>query len=190
MMDLDVAAGVELMAEGLSSHPGVDEDEGGAGGIEALLDGPRLGGEVLSGELDVDREAACDRDLDERERAIPAEKPTDIVRVPDGRREADPLEFPCAGNQALERHRKLGSPFAVGKLVNLVDDDIPDILQVLAEALAYEQCLQGLRGRDEEIRRVQCLLSPLVLRRIPVPDPDRESEFPAPPLHPIEDVPI
>ncbi len=190
VVDLDVPTGVEFVPESLGGHPGVDEDEGGAGQIKALPDGPRLSGEVLPGKPDVDIETACDRHFDKRERPGPAEEPADLVRVSDGRREADPLELPRVGGQTLERHRELGAPLAVGKLVDLIDDDVPDVLQMLPKAPAHEERLQGLRGGDKEVGRGERLLPPLVLRRIPVPDADREPELPAPPHHPREDIPV
>ena len=128
VVDLDVAAGIELVPESLGGHPGVDEDEGGPRGVEAISDGPRLGGEILPGKPDADLEVARHRHLDERERPGSAEEPPDLIRVPDGCREADPLELSRVGGQALERDRELGPPFAVGELVDLVDDDVPDVL--------------------------------------------------------------
>ncbi len=182
-----------MVAERFGGHPGVDEDEGGARRVQALPDGTRLGAELLPSEPDADIEAARDRHLDEGERPRPAEEPTDIVRVPDGRRKADSLELSRVFGKAFDRHRELRSPpLAVGELMDLVDDDVSYVFQVLAETFAHEERLQRLRGGgDEQVGGgVQRLFSPLVLRRVAVPDADRETEFPAPPLHPVKDIPV
>ena len=74
--------------------------------------------------------------------------------------------------------------------MDLVHDDVPDGFQVLAERLAHEDRLERLGRRDQQVRRVEGLLSPLALGGVAVADADGQAELTAPPLHPGQDVAV
>src|SRR5207249_10181545 len=95
-------------------------------------------------------------DADDFDGTIDArEERPDLVRRPDGRGQADPLELP-AGQvaQSLEANRELGPPFVAGELVDLVDHDPTDGLQMLPQPAAGEQDLERPWRRAQRVRRV------------------------------------
>jgi len=88
-------------------------------------------GEVFSGKPDADVKVNLRPTPRQAQTAGPPQRNRPISSgFPDGRREPDPLELPSVGGKPFERHRELGSPFAVCEFVDLVDDDVSDILQV------------------------------------------------------------
>ena len=63
--------------------------------------------------------------------------------------------FPAdQGVEALEREDEVGAALVVGHGVNLVDDDGADAREIGAGFLRGEQDEEGLRRRDEDVRRL------------------------------------
>ncbi len=142
--------------------------------------------------LDADPHALRHPDADDFDGTIDArEERPDLVRRPDGRGQADPLELP-AGQvaQSLEANRELGPPFVGGELVDLVDHDPTDGLQMLPQPAAGEQDLERLRRRDEHVRRVAGDRGPLLRRRVSMSDGDTDPEALREEGHPAEHVAV
>jgi len=74
--------------------------------------------------------------------------------------------------------------------VDLVDDDVIDVGERPAELLAGEHRLQGLGGRDEDVRRVLGLSGPLVAGGVAVSDVHVQPEALPPPLQALAHVPV
>src|SRR5207247_11304828 len=120
------------------------------------------------------------RRFDDREGRPASEEPRDNLRLGNGRGEADSLES-LRGRlpQPFERDCKLRPPPVLDELVDLVDDHVPPVPEVPPHPLPRPDRLEGLRGRDQDVRRLRALPPPVLLRRVPVTDVDREAEAPA-----------
>src|SRR3989454_6360371 len=93
----------------------------------------------------------------------------------DGRREADSLEVSVRdATETLQADRELDPPAVLRELMDLVDDDIPHAPEVTLHQLPGEDRLQGLRGGDQNVRRVCGLFPPLRRWSVPMPHGRRE----------------
>ncbi len=182
VVHLDIPAIEELLAERLRSGAGVDEYQDGLVLIDKFRYELRLRRKLASRVLHVDGKPRGRRDVHEMIRPVPAEETGDIFRISDSRREGDPLELPCLFDDPFECNRELGAPLASGKLMDLVDNDIPDTLQVLPQVLSHEECLDGLGCGYQEVGRIFRLACPLRLCRIAVTDAYGQAELSAPPF--------
>src|SRR5665647_188351 len=106
VVNLDVAALEERVAERLGRNPRIREDQVRARRVESPLDTPGLGVELLARVDDPECERLRDGHLDYGERARSAEEPRDLVGVADRGREADPLELARVRPDPLERDRE------------------------------------------------------------------------------------
>ena len=109
--------------------------------------------EIVADVLYGDIQLFCNGHLHDRERARTAEEPGDLIGVPHRCRKPDPLELSRVHVEAFESDRELGPALAAGKLVDLIDDNEPDIGEVLPEPLPHKERLQGLRSGDQEVGR-------------------------------------
>src|SRR5438093_8573615 len=90
-------------------------------------------------------------------------------------RQADSLEIPFRdATEALQADRELYPAAVLRELMDLVDDDIPHAPEVTLHHLPGENRLQGLRGGNQNVRRVCGLFPPLRSWSVPVPDGRRE----------------
>src|SRR5206468_6923149 len=76
--------------------------------------------------------------------------------------------------ETLQADRELDPPAVLRELMDLVDDDMPHAPEVTLHQLPGEDRLQGLRGGDQNVRRVCGLFPPLRRWSVPVPDGRRE----------------
>src|SRR3989454_1711104 len=186
VVDRDILADHgETGTKELRKRPCVHKDEGRPALIERIVDrreaGSRLGSDVeVPGGLEVfvDRTRPLDpvfvsfleRRDENLERHLPAKQGSDCLWMTDGRRQADSLEISVRdATETLEANRELDPPAVRRELMDLVDDDIPHAPEVTLHHLPGENRLQGLRGGDQNVRRV-CGLFP-ALRRWSVPMP-------------------
>src|SRR5437870_2158578 len=125
-----------------------------AGGLEVLVDGARPFDAVLVSFLE--------RREEDFEGLLAAEERSDCVRVADRGGEADSLEIPLGDStEPLEADGKLDSPSVLRELMDLIDDDESHLFEVTLHQFSGEDRLQGLRGRDEDVRWIRGLFSAL-----------------------------
>ncbi len=92
--------------------------------------------------------------------------------------------------ESFKRNSKLGTAFASGEVMYLIDDHKPDLCEMLPEPFSHEKCLERLRSGDQEIGGGQCLFTSFSHWRIPMPHTNRQTKFGAPPLHTRKDITI
>ncbi len=118
--------------------------------------------ELVPGDLDRDVEPAAPPDLDDRAarpsgavHALGAdEEPRDLGDGIDGGGEADALRPPARERlEPLERERQVRAALVAGERVDLVHDHGLDAAERCPAALAREQEVERLGGRDEDVGR-------------------------------------
>jgi hypothetical protein len=92
--------------------------------------------------------------------------------------------------EPLKGNSKLGTAFASGEFMYLIDDHEPDLCEMLSEPLSHEKCLNSFRGGDQEIGRGQGLFASFSHRRVSMPHTNRQPKLTAPPLHTRKDIAI
>ncbi len=102
---------------------------------------------------------------------VRAEEAGHILRVSDGGRQTDPTDGSADPRiEPFQSQRKLRAAVRGYELVDLVDDDGADPAERLAQPLPHEKDLEGLRGREQKIRRPAGLGQPLGRRGVAVTD--------------------
>jgi hypothetical protein len=132
---------------------GADRAEGGRGDLDAEVELPERTG------------------VDERATTPGAdEEPTDLVERLLRGGEPDPLDRrPRQAVEPLEREREVAPPLVPDEGVDFVDDGRPDGREHPPAALAREKEVEGLRGRDEDVRRAPDHRRAVARRRVARP---------------------
>jgi hypothetical protein len=91
---------------------------------------------------------------------------------------------------AFQGDEELRAAFGDGEVVHLVDDDEAHRGQVLAQRVAVEQELHGLRRGDEQVGRLAGLAGAFRRRGVAVADADAQVQRLAPGLEAAEEVPV
>src|SRR5439155_9602464 len=114
--------------------------------------------------------------LKDCQRFLASEDGSNRPGMADGRGESDSLEV-LFGNSAqpLKADRQLNPTTVMGELVNFVDDNVPDCPEVTLHELARKNCLERLRGCNQNIGWSRGLFAPFGWRRIAMSH--RDSEF-------------
>ena len=74
--------------------------------------------------------------------------------------------------------------------MDFIHDYIADAGKVFSKHLSHEHRLNAFRCGNQQVRRMGCLFSPVVLRGVSVPDGDFNAEFLAPPFQTVHHVPV
>ena len=77
--------------------------------------------------------------------------------------------------QPFQRNGKLCTPLAPRQLVDFIHDHVPDLLEMLPEALSHKERLNSFRSGNKEIRGVERLLAALCHWRISMPHSHRKT---------------
>jgi hypothetical protein len=127
---------------------------------------------VLDRHDDLEVELLRHTRVDELDVPAARDEATDLLHRPLRGREADALERPVDEPlEPLDGKRQVGSPFRSCDGVNLVEDQRPDALHVLARARGQEE-VERLGCGDQDVRRVAQHRRPLLLRRVAGADGD------------------
>ena len=151
MVHLNIPTFIEGMPQRFGSDPGLQR-QGLILAFSGLSKGLSLPLEIIANEPNGDIQPFFNRNRNNRERACTAKKTRNI---PDFR--------PLPRDQSAEIHRhihgavqgqpQLGTAFAAGEFMYLIDDHETDLGEVLTEPFSHEECLNGLRGGDKKIGR-------------------------------------
>ena len=129
---------------------------------------------VLHRHDDLEVELFRDPGVDELDVPCARDEAADLLHRPLRRRQADALErLVDEPLEPLHGKREVRAALRAGDRVNLVEDQRPDALQVLARARG-EQQVERLGSRDQDVRWVPEHLGALLLGRVPGANADPE----------------
>ena len=189
-MHLHVPAFKKCVPECLCRHPGIDKHQCRSFSLQCMCKRICLFFEVIPDELHVDIEMFCNGNLYDRTLPCPAQEPGNLFGITNCCREPDALEVSGIDMNSFERNGKLCAALAASHLMDLIDDDKPDLGEMFSQPFSHEERLESFRSGDKQIRGRERLLAPLPHRCIPVPDPYCKPELVAPPFHAGEDIPV
>ena len=158
--------------------------------VDTLFDKFYLFAKTFSGKPDREVKSFCNRYRNHLTGTLSAEELAYQLRISHSCRDADSLEVSGKFINPLQRNGELTAAFGCGKLMDFIHNDIADAGKVFSKHLSHEHRLNAFRSCNQQVRRMRCLFSPVVLRGVSVADRDTNSKLLSPPFQAVHHVAV